>query len=243
VNRPLSRRLLLARARLGLPACTPSGSATSAPIDRAHTLARQLLDHAHKAADQHAGHLTFVTGPSGGGKSLTLRAWSSLQTRLGFIILSPSLPPGRSRTSRTMGCAVIDALGSGTIQERLDALSAAGLADATILDRPTHTLSEGQRFRLSLARLMREASAARLARQRFALAIDEFGSLLDRTTAAAIARTFSRWRHRQGLCALVASAHDDLLEALAPDVTAIVDLAGRCQVIHSDAPAHAIGSA
>lgn len=117
----------------------------------------------------------------------------------------------------------------GDPQRALRLLSLAGLADAAALIRPPRALSAGQRHRLQLAitfgraekalgQLPPRAAAASLANSPLVMVIaDEFGSLLDRLAACVLARNAARWARRAGLCLLLASAHDDLLEPLEPD--------------------------
>ena len=64
------------------------------------------------------------------------------------------------------------------------------------------------------------------------LLADEFGSTLDRTTASVIAGSVRRWVRRSRVCFVAATAHDDLLEPLDPDVLVEVEPAGRCAVHH-----------
>lgn len=60
---------------------------------------------------------------------------------------------------------------------------------------------------------------------------DEFGATLDRTTAAHVARRVRAWvDHRPGVCYVCATTHDDLLEALNPDVLVEVPLGQRVHV-------------
>jgi ABC-type ATPase with predicted acetyltransferase domain len=56
-------------------------------------------------------------------------------------------------------------------------------------------------------------------RQLCVLAADEFAAPLDRVTAMVVARAVRRAADaRPDLCAIVATGHDDLTAALAPDV-------------------------
>ena len=107
-------------------------------------------------------------------------------------------------------------------------LSQAGLNDAAVMLRRPSELSEGQRHRLRLAQAM--AVAQRRLEAWSVLLADEFGSSLDRTTASALARSVRRWVTRSQVCLVTATAHDDLLEPLCPDVLVEVAPGGRCDV-------------
>jgi hypothetical protein len=115
----------------------------------------------------------------------------------------------------------------------------AGLGDAFVMLRCPCQLSDGQRYRLRLAQTIAlaehgegepagnaDAGAAAVTGQAplpgagvGAIVIaDEFGATLDRLTAKNIARSMRRWTHRTGHTLVCATTHDDLLEALDPDV-------------------------
>ena len=66
---------------------------------------------------------------------------------------------------------------------------------------------------------------------------DEFGATLDRTTAAALARNVRRWvSSNPEICFVAATTHDDLLEALDPDVLIEKRLGGQIAVAHRPDP-------
>jgi len=66
------------------------------------------------------------------------------------------------------------------------------------------------------------------------LLADEFCSTLDRLCARAVAYRVRRMASREGVTVLAASAHDDLLEDLAPDVLVIKHEAARVEVLYAD---------
>jgi hypothetical protein len=101
----------------------------------------------------------------------------------------------------------------------LTALAHAGLAEAGPLLRTPGELSDGQRHRLALA----QAIASRARRP---ILIDEFTSCLDRPTAMAVCTTLARWARRNRRSVIVATAHDDVLAWLAPDLHSLVPLTG-----------------
>ena len=107
-------------------------------------------------------------------------------------------------------------------------LSLAGLNDAAVMLRRPGELSEGQRYRLRLAQAI--ASAERRPEAWSVLLVDEFGSTLDRATAHALAQSVRRWVTRSNVCLVAATAHDDLLEPLGPDVLVDVAPGGVCEV-------------
>ncbi|HED54592.1 MAG TPA: hypothetical protein ENJ00_10395 [Phycisphaerales bacterium] len=167
------------------------------------------------------GGIALITGPSGAGKSLILAHLASLCER---VVLPPVVSKHRRR-------AVID-LFAMPVHESLSLLASAGLADANIFVTPAGSLSEGQRARLSLALAIEQAERARAP---VTILADEFASTLDRTTAGALSGCYRR-RLRSPVRLVVASAHDDLLEPLAPDLLVYVPLEGAAEVIARTEP-------
>ncbi len=183
----------------------------------------------HTTLDLEPGHIVFITGASGGGKTTLLRLIArSLAGQPGVEVLRlddlATLP----------AAALVDALPAATLDAVLAALSLAGLNDAFVMLRKPDELSEGQRFRLRLAQAMLHVTAATTAtaerdappstteRSMTVILADEFAATLDRITARAIAANLHRWMRRPEIarqcCFIVATTHDDLLESLAPDV-------------------------
>lgn len=183
--------------------------------------------------------ILFLTGISGGGKSTLLHL-------IGGALKSEASPcdahpPGLVWTDRLpmlADAALVDALArpegatSAAKPAELDTvcrwLSLAGLNDARVMLRRPRELSEGQRHRLQLAQAI--AMAERQPEPWSVLLADEFGSTLDRTTAYALARSVRRWVSKTNICLVAATAHDDLLEPLAPDGLVEVEPGGRCAV-------------
>ncbi|MEM6505828.1 MAG: ATP-binding cassette domain-containing protein [Planctomycetota bacterium] len=185
------------------------------------------------------GQLVFVTGVSGGGKSTLLRLIAQAiegqaPDEAPALVLGDQLPALED-------AALVDALATpegGTsaamphaeLKQVTHWLSMAGLNDAAVMLRSPNQLSEGQHHRLRLAQAM--ATAQRSTASWSVLLLDEFGSTLDRFTAAALARSVRRWVGRSNVSAVLATTHDDLLEPLAPDLLVELTPGGQCQVHH-----------
>jgi len=126
------------------------------------------------------------------------------------------------------------------VDERLPiimaALSLAGLGDAFVMLRRPRELSDGQQARLKITLAVLEV--ARVPDRPCFMLADEFGATLDRITAITIARNMRRWittcNHDRpthaGVTLLCATTHDDLLEALEPDVFIVKGLADAIEV-------------
>jgi len=205
-----STRCAEVRARFGLGLGNGAGAKRE----------RDIVSRSRRAARQinrtlRPGGIALITGPSGAGKSMILVQLALMSDR---AVRPKAISP---RTRR----AVVDLFRS-PIHETLSLLASAGLADANIFVTPAGVLSEGQRSRLSLAMALHEAEQSRAPATIIA---DEFASTLDRTTARALAGCLRRRLAPPGRL-VVASAHDDLLEPLAPDLLVYVPLEGAAEI-------------
>lgn len=154
-----------------------------------------------------AGDICYITGNSGAGKSVLLRAMEAMIPAADRINIA-DIPLDDSRS-------LIDSveLQDGSLFATLDVLSAAGLSDAlAMLTRPA-ALSAGQAFRYRLARAL-------LGRQTYILA-DEFLASADRITAMVICANLRRLARTSGRVFILASSHSDLMIDLQPDVVVV----------------------
>jgi hypothetical protein len=194
------------------------------------------------------GDVVYITGPSGCGKTVLLRQMENMireatkkssvlspqssgaaeneekeeaakETKTGDPWVAPTKdnneedPEGPVAALESVDlsgpAAAVERFGEN-LDEVLRLASVAGLSDAFFLLRPPEQLSDGQRYRFRLAALL--AGGART------IVIDEFCSTLDRRTAKAVAYRLRKYADRTGATFLVATAHDDLIEDLSPDV-------------------------
>jgi ABC-type ATPase with predicted acetyltransferase domain len=179
--------------------------------------------------------LIFVTGASGSGKSTLLR-------RLGEQLASDTTPPAWTLDDRAApdDVPLVDAFDHASLDAAMRWLALAGLNDARVMLRRPSELSDGQRARLALARMMQQveqAAEARPASENEPAAVvlaDEFAAPLDRPTAHALARHLRRWTRRWPVCFIAATTHDDLLEPLDPDVLIEQTLDARVDMLTRD---------
>ena len=126
-----------------------------------------------------------IVGPSGSGKT-------SIGTKLGKMY-APGWPEDRP---------IIDAIApDGNFNAVTGALSAVGLGSVPSWLRPYHVLSNGERFRAMLARLVCEAPP-------FAV-VDEFSSVVDRQIARIGAGAFGKAWRRTNRQVVLLSCHYD----------------------------------
>jgi len=210
--------------------------------------------------DVQPGDMVFVTGPSGGGKSvLVAQLEEAIRLALRDAVRIVNLAAVDLPTNRP----VVDLM-RPPLEEALRILSTAGLADAFLLLRKARELSDGQRYRLRLALAIQDLlkpgtrnaergtnsqerptnqepqalsvaprSALRVPRWTVLVA-DEFCSTLDRFCARAVAYRVRRLAATHGVTVLAASAHDDLIEDLAPDVLVWKHEGGRTDVRYAN---------
>ncbi|MFC5060561.1 hypothetical protein [Saccharothrix xinjiangensis] len=162
--------------------------------------------------------ITYVTGFSGTGKSKLLEL---------FLRDNPDAwVPEEPEDDRPL-IELFDL----ELPDVLALLGRVGLGEAFVFLTPYRRLSDGQRARARLA--------LAYAKGKELLVVDEFLSTVDRTTAAIVAYGFQKFCRRNGISAVVATAHEDLAEALAPDVRITLDHNGSKVVEERPVPAPA----
>ncbi len=142
----------------------------------------------------------LVVGPSGSGKTSIGRA---LWEGAAFYEQGAGWPTG---------APIVDAIApDGDFNAVTGALAAVGLGDVPAWLRPYHVLSNGERFRADLARIVSDAPPR--------VVVDEFTSVVDRQIAKVGALAFAKaWRRTTGQAVLL-SCHYDIIPWLQPDWT------------------------
>ncbi len=104
---------------------------------------------------------------------------------------------------------IIETVGKN-LKEALELLSRVGLNDAYLFVRRYGELSDGQRYRYRIAKLIESGKQYWL--------MDEFCATLDRETAKVVAFNVQKQARRTGKAVIAATTHTDLVEYLAPSV-------------------------
>jgi GNAT superfamily N-acetyltransferase len=148
--------------------------------------------------DGNAWKIGVVVGPSGSGKTSIGRL---LWPEVGIYDGDQGWPHDKP---------IVDAIApEGGFDDVTGALSAVGLGSVPAWLRPYHALSNGERFRAGLARVIAEG--------RDRIIIDEFTSVVDRQIAKVGAGAFSKAWKRGGGQAVMLSCHYDILDWVEPD--------------------------
>ena len=148
--------------------------------------------------------IVYITGDSGSGKSTLLKAVErdlsevskTNTTNISDILVEKDKP-------------LIDTVGE-TFEQGLELLSRVGLNDAFLFIRKYDELSDGQKYRYRLAKLIGSGAKYWIA--------DEFCSTLDRDTAKIVAFNFQKLARKMKKAIIVATTHTDLFEDLNPSV-------------------------
>ena len=136
----------------------------------------------------------LIVGPSGSGKTTLLRSF------------------GQARRLDWTDASVIDDFRPDLgMQAVTDACSAVGFNTIPAWLRPYATLSNGEQFRVTLARLIAEAEPGAT------VVIDEFTSVVDRQVAKIASHALARYARRAGVRVVAASCHYDVIDWLQPD--------------------------
>jgi len=170
------------------------------------------------------GQITLVTGPSGSGKSITLRYLARQLNRRAIWVDWQHFHPTRP---------IIDQVAPhASLAEAASTLTACGLGEPRLWLRRITDLSDGEQFRARLAR------AVSLAQQQpgSVLLVDEFCALLHRRLARAMSYCLRKTITRQALCMVAATTRDDLSADLQPDQTLRLDADEPALVTAQTAP-------
>jgi ABC-type ATPase with predicted acetyltransferase domain len=148
--------------------------------------------------------IVLITGDSGSGKSVLLKALEK-DVREGMNAQSINMSEIQTEPDKPL----IETVGK-TVEEGLELLSKVGLNDAFLFLRSFEQLSDGQKYRYRIARMMESKAQFWI--------MDEFAATLDRDTAKIVAYNVQKLARQEGKAVLAATTHTDLFEDLKPSV-------------------------
>ncbi len=175
---------------------------------------KEFVIYDHLDIEINQGDIVYITGQSGSGKSLLLRDLASGMREAGVSV--------SDLNEMTLDEKPVIELVGETTPRAADLLAKAGISDAWIYIRKPSELSDGQRYRLKLAKVMESGADVWIA--------DEFGAVLDRPTAKAVAFSLQKVARRLGKTLIVATTHTDLKDELGPSLTITKRFRERVQV-------------
>lgn len=148
------------------------------------------------------GDVVYITGQSGAGKSTILREVAAQLAAAGQKVANID-------EVELLDKPIIDQIGKD-MNTGLSLLSIAGMNDANLYVRKPSELSDGQRYRFRLAKVIESGADVWVA--------DEFLAVLDRDTAKVIAYAMQKTSRKAGATLVVATTHTDMVPDLAPSL-------------------------
>jgi ABC-type ATPase with predicted acetyltransferase domain len=148
--------------------------------------------------------IVYITGDSGSGKSVLLKALEKgIKQDMGLSCINiADIKPKPNKP-------LIETVGK-SLEEALSLLSQVGLNDAFLFLRTYEQLSDGQKYRYKIAKMIESQAQFWV--------MDEFAATLDRDTAKIVAFNLQKLARQQGKAVLAATTHTDLFEDLNPSV-------------------------
>ena len=161
---------------------------------------RDFVIYDNLEIEAQAGDVIYINGQSGSGKSLVLRELASQLMGRGYKVANLD-------DIQFEDVPLVDQIGKDT-NDAIRLLSLAGLNDAYLLVRKPNQLSDGQRYRFRLAKVIESNADVWVA--------DEFCAVLDRDTAKVVSFNVQRTARKVGAMVIVATTHTDLVPDLKP---------------------------
>lgn len=168
--------------------------------------------------DIEPGDVCYITGQSGSGKSLLLKDLVAAMRKEGQSVVDVDDVQFDERP-------LIDQIGS-SMSDAIRLLSLAGLNDAYLFVRKPSELSDGQKYRFRLAKVIESEANVWVA--------DEFTAALDRVTAKVVSFNLQKVARSLGKTVMVATTHMDLRDELGPNLYVEKYFRDKIEVKHDD---------
>lgn len=177
------------------PSSTIRARQVSAMFDVPQTSEQELRWVADVPIETRPWNVGLIVGPSGCGKTTVARAL---------------FPNELTARQEWRGASVLDDFPDTiSVQNVADICMAVGFNTIPAWLRPYHVLSNGEQFRVSIARL--------LATNTNRIVVDEFTSVVDRQTAKIASHAVQKYMRRHDRQFVAVSCHYDIEEWLQPD--------------------------
>lgn len=151
--------------------------------------------HLEVPLDERDWNIGLIVGPSGSGKTRIAHELFPDQVDVPLQWGQPSV--------------IDDFSAQNTITEITDAVSAVGFNSIPSWMLPFHHLSNGQQFRVTLARRLLELESP--------VVVDEFSSVVDRQVAQIASHAVQKWARKTKKKFVAVTCHYDVLDWLQPD--------------------------
>jgi ABC-type transport system involved in cytochrome c biogenesis ATPase subunit/N-acetylglutamate synthase-like GNAT family acetyltransferase len=179
--------------------------------------AKRFVVFGNFSLDFRRGDLIYVTGDSGGGKTLLLKAFKGF-----FGDEAVELGDLEIDAEETL----VEEVGRD-VKKAIEILSLCGLNDAFLFLRRFKELSDGQKYRYKLAKLVD-------CKEKTVWLVDEFCASLDRVMARVVAYLFQKVARKLGKTVVVATTHEDLICDFQPDILIRKGFEGDVEVVRNE---------
>ena len=173
----------------------------------------------NKDVEINQGDVVYITGQSGSGKSVALRELSRLMSEEGLRVSDID-------KVELLDKPLTDQIGKD-VNDGNRLMGMAGINDAFLWLRKPSELSDGQRYRFRLAKLIESGAQVWVA--------DEFLAVLDRTTALILAFNMQKIARAVGATLMVATTHTDMVKDLAPNVRIVKNYREKIEIFRDEA--------